>query len=144
MFDLASNPELADALDGARAGELSGPEPFDSEAAKPIIAFSHVGISFDGRVVLEDVGFSLDRGQTLCILGRSGVGKSVALRMLMGFLKPDTGSIQVEGQEITGLREEGLRAIRKRITMVFQNGALFDSLSVRGRPPPVIKASVGV
>jgi phospholipid/cholesterol/gamma-HCH transport system ATP-binding protein len=59
------------------------------------------------------------------------VGKSVALRMLMGFLKPDEGSICVEGQEITGLDEEGLRAIRKRVTMVFQNGALFDSLSVR-------------
>jgi phospholipid/cholesterol/gamma-HCH transport system ATP-binding protein len=73
----------------------------------------------------------MNSGQTLCILGRSGVGKSVALRMLMGFLKPDEGSIRVEGQEIVGLGEEGLRAIRKRITMVFQNGALFDSLSVR-------------
>ena len=73
----------------------------------------------------------MNRGQTLCILGRSGVGKSVALRMLMGFLKPDAGSIRVEGQEITELDEEGMRAIRKRVTMVFQNGALFDSLSVR-------------
>ena len=95
------------------------------------ISFSHVGISFDGRSVLEDVSFYVDRGQTLCIMGRSGVGKSVALRMLMGFLKPDEGSIHVEGQEITSLSEEGLRAIRKRVTMVFQNGALFDSLSVR-------------
>src|ERR1035437_493102 len=91
------------------------------------ISFSHVGISFDGRQVLEDVSFYVDRGQTLCILGRSGVGKSVALRMLMGLLKPDEGSIHVEGQEITSLSEEGLRAIRKRVTMVFQNGALFDS-----------------
>jgi phospholipid/cholesterol/gamma-HCH transport system ATP-binding protein len=81
--------------------------------------------------VLEDVSFSVDRGQTLCILGRSGVGKSVALRLLMGFLQPDSGSIRVEGQEIAGLGEEGMRAIRKRVTMVFQNGALFDSLSVR-------------
>jgi phospholipid/cholesterol/gamma-HCH transport system ATP-binding protein len=95
------------------------------------ISFSHVGISFDGRSVLEDISFYVDRGQTLCIMGRSGVGKSVALRMLMGFLAPDTGSIRVEGQEITTLDEEGLRAIRKRVTMVFQNGALFDSLSVR-------------
>jgi phospholipid/cholesterol/gamma-HCH transport system ATP-binding protein len=77
------------------------------------------------------VSFSVDRGQTLCILGRSGVGKSVALRMLMGFLKPDSGSIRVEGQEITGLSESEMQAIRKRVTMVFQNGALFDSLSVR-------------
>jgi phospholipid/cholesterol/gamma-HCH transport system ATP-binding protein len=100
-------------------------------APEPIIAFDHVGISFDGRVVLQDICFSMQRGQTLCILGRSGVGKSVALRMLMGFLKPDQGSIWVEGQEITSLNEEQMRAIRKRVTMVFQNGALFDSLSVR-------------
>jgi len=94
------------------------------QSPDPIISFSHVGISFDGRTVLEDVSFSMNRGQTLCILGRSGVGKSVALR-------PDTGSIHVEGQEITALSEEEMRAIRKRVTMVFQNGALFDSLSVR-------------
>ncbi len=97
----------------------------------PIIQFDRVSISFDDRPVLEDVSFSVERGQTLCILGRSGVGKSVSLRMIMGFLKPDSGSIHVEGQEITGLGEEGMRAIRKRVTMVFQNGALFDSLSVR-------------
>ncbi|MGO9323130.1 MAG: ABC transporter ATP-binding protein [Terracidiphilus sp.] len=101
------------------------------DSAKPFIVFDDVSISFDGRAVLEHVSFSVRRGETLCILGRSGVGKSVSLRLLMGFLKPDSGSIQVEGQEITGLDEEGLRAIRKRITMVFQNGALFDSLSVR-------------
>ena len=81
--------------------------------------------------MLKNVSFSVERGETLCILGRSGVGKSVSLRMLMGFLKPDSGSIHVEGQEITDLSEEGMRAIRKRVTMVFQNGALFDSLSVR-------------
>jgi phospholipid/cholesterol/gamma-HCH transport system ATP-binding protein len=73
----------------------------------------------------------VERGQTLCILGRSGVGKSVTLRLLMGFLKPDSGSIRMENAEITELDEEGLRAVRKRVTMVFQNGALFDSMSVR-------------
>src|ERR1035437_9051337 len=91
------------------------------------ISFSHVGISFDGRQVLEDVSFYVDRGQTLCILGRSGVGKSVALRMLMGFLKPDEGSIRVEGQEITTLGEEGLRAIRKRVTMVDRKSTRLNS-----------------
>jgi phospholipid/cholesterol/gamma-HCH transport system ATP-binding protein len=105
--------------------------PAAADSAQPIIVFDDVSISFDGHSVLENVSFSVGRGQTLCILGRSGVGKSVSLRMLMGFLKPDSGSIRVEGQEITGLNEEGLRAIRKRITMVFQNGALFDSMSVR-------------
>jgi phospholipid/cholesterol/gamma-HCH transport system ATP-binding protein len=93
--------------------------------------FDDVSISFDGRPVLKNVSYSVNRGETLCILGRSGVGKSVSLRMLMGFLRPDSGSIHVEGKEITALDEEGLRAIRKRVTMVFQNGALFDSMSVR-------------
>jgi len=112
--------------DGPPSIAPPGPPPIG-----PVIVFDDVSISFSGRSVLEDVSFSVERGQTLCILGRSGVGKSVSLRMLMGFLKPDSGSIRVEGQEITDLGEEGLRAIRKRVTMVFQNGALFDSLSVR-------------
>ncbi|HEY3628967.1 MAG TPA: ATP-binding cassette domain-containing protein [Terracidiphilus sp.] len=115
-------PELSENLPPASAPDAT---------AQPVIAFRNVSISFGGRPVLEDVSFSVDRGQTLCILGRSGVGKSVSLRMLMGFLKPDSGSIHVNGQEITELSEAGMQQIRKRITMVFQNGALFDSLSVR-------------
>jgi ABC-type transporter Mla maintaining outer membrane lipid asymmetry ATPase subunit MlaF len=103
-----------------------GPPPIG-----PVIVFDDVSIAFDGRSVLRNVSFKVERGETLCILGRSGVGKSVSLRILMGFLKPDSGSIRVEGQEITDLDEEGLRAVRKRVTMVFQNGALFDSMSVR-------------
>jgi len=97
---------------------------------EPIIEFTNVSIAFDSRVILEDVSFHVDRGKTLCILGRSGVGKSVSLRMLMGFLKPDSGSIRVEGKEITTMNEAEMQHIRQRITMVFQNGALFDSLSV--------------
>lgn len=121
----------------------SDPAPFETELSEdvrpvsappteigPVIVFRNVSISFDERPVLADVSFSVDRGQTLCILGRSGVGKSVSLRMLMGFLKPDAGSIRVNGQEITELDEQGMQQIRKRVTMVFQNGALFDSLSV--------------
>jgi phospholipid/cholesterol/gamma-HCH transport system ATP-binding protein len=130
-FDPASSSELSAALGGVLGGELDQPGISAEEAPEPIISFSHVSIGFNGRPVLEDVSFSVDRGQTLCILGRSGVGKSVSLRLLMGFLKPDSGSIHVEGQEITSLCEEGMQAIRKRVTMVFQNGALFDSLSVR-------------
>jgi phospholipid/cholesterol/gamma-HCH transport system ATP-binding protein len=120
---LAQPPTSAD---GPPSIAPPGPPPMG-----PVIAFDNVSISFNGRPVLEDVSFSVERGETLCILGRSGVGKSVSLRLLMGFLKPDSGSIEVEGEEITDLSEEGLRAIRKRVTMVFQNGALFDSLSVR-------------
>jgi phospholipid/cholesterol/gamma-HCH transport system ATP-binding protein len=107
------------------------PEPAPGAPPETIISFNNVSISFDGRSVLENVSFSVERGQTLCILGRSGVGKSVSLRMLMGFLQPDSGSIHVEGHEIVGLSEPEMMVVRKRVTMVFQNGALFDSLSVR-------------
>jgi phospholipid/cholesterol/gamma-HCH transport system ATP-binding protein len=131
MSDSTYNAEFSEMLDQAGSEELESPVVAVSSSPQPIIAFSHVSISFDGREILEDLSFQMNRGQTLCILGRSGVGKSVALRMLMGFLKPDSGSIRVEGQEITSLGEEGMREIRKRVTMVFQNGALFDSLSVR-------------
>jgi phospholipid/cholesterol/gamma-HCH transport system ATP-binding protein len=114
------------AKDGPPSIAPPGPPPLG-----PVIQFDRVSISFNGRSVLDDVSFRVNRGETLCILGRSGVGKSVSLRMIMGFLKPDSGTIHVEGREITCLGEEGMRAIRKRVTMVFQNGALFDSLSVR-------------
>jgi phospholipid/cholesterol/gamma-HCH transport system ATP-binding protein len=131
MFDSSFNSELPEGFVGADGGLLERPTPVAADPPEAMIAFSHVDISFDGRPVLEDVSFSVAHGQTLCILGRSGVGKSVALRLLMGFLKPDSGSIRVKGEEITGLDEDGLQRIRKHITMVFQNGALFDSLSVR-------------
>ena len=112
------------------AEELSPLKPAD-EPSTPLVSFSNVSISFGDHKVLDNVSFTVNRGETLCILGRSGVGKSVALRILMGFLKPQVGSIRVEGEEINGLSEEGMQAIRKRVTMVFQNGALFDSLTVR-------------
>jgi phospholipid/cholesterol/gamma-HCH transport system ATP-binding protein len=127
MFETQANPESG--ISESCAADFAQPESL--LANEPVITFEHVTISFAGRAVLEDVSFHVNRGETLCILGRSGVGKSVALRMLMGFLAPDSGSITVEGQEIVGLSEEGMRAIRQRVTMVFQNGALFDSLSVR-------------
>src|SRR5271157_4751509 len=139
MSASSSNPELSETLirelSETRAGSLEQEreqtEKSAGAASGPIISFSHVSMSFDERKVLDNVSFNVRRGQTLCILGRSGVGKSVALRILMGFLKPQVGSIRVEGQEINGLDEEGMQAIRKRVTMVFQNGALFDSLTVR-------------
>jgi phospholipid/cholesterol/gamma-HCH transport system ATP-binding protein len=134
MSDAAFNPELAETLIPELAETLPEvPDPDRPEVGPDtaMISFSHVSMWFGERKILNDVSFSVKRGQTLCILGRSGVGKSVALRILMGFLKPQVGSIRVEGEEINGLSEEGMRAIRKRVTMVFQNGALFDSLSVR-------------
>ncbi len=94
------------------------------------ISFEHVSKSFGDFVVLEDVSFCVNSGETLCILGRSGVGKSVSLQMLMGFLKPDSGVIRVAGEDIAGFDESQLQMIRRKVTMVFQNGALFDSISV--------------
>jgi phospholipid/cholesterol/gamma-HCH transport system ATP-binding protein len=128
-----SDRELDELLSETFEEGLEAPaqEPGTAGAEVPMITFSHVSISFGERKVLDNVSFTVKRGRTLCILGRSGVGKSVALRILMGFLKPQIGSIRVDGEEINGLDEEGMNAIRKRVTMVFQNGALFDSLTVR-------------
>ena len=123
-------PEIAGDLLADIVGEK--PIPTDEEPTSwPLISFRHVSMWFGERKVLDDVSFVVHRGQTLCILGRSGVGKSVSLRILMGFLKPQVGSIRVDGQEINQFTEEQMNEIRKRITMVFQNGALFDSLTVR-------------
>lgn len=94
------------------------------------ISFEHVSKSFGDFVVLKDVSFSVHSGETLCILGRSGVGKSVSLQLLMGFLKPDSGIVRVAGEDIAGFDEKQMLAIRRKVTMVFQNGALFDSISV--------------
>jgi phospholipid/cholesterol/gamma-HCH transport system ATP-binding protein len=94
------------------------------------ISFEHVYKAFGDFVVLEDVNFCVNPGETLCILGRSGVGKSVSLQMLLGFLKPDKGMIRVAGENICGLNERELQRIRQKVTMVFQNGALFDSVTV--------------
>ncbi len=94
------------------------------------IEFRNVSKGFDERAVLNDVSFFVDQGETLVILGRSGVGKSVSLKHIMGFLKPDSGRVIVAGEDITDWPEEQMAAIRRRVTMVFQSGALFDSLTV--------------
>jgi len=93
------------------------------------IEFRNVYKSFD-RPVLKDVNFYVDPGKTLAIIGRSGVGKSVTLTHVMGFMKPDSGDVIVAHRDITRMPETELRTIRKNVTMVFQSGALFDSLTV--------------
>jgi phospholipid/cholesterol/gamma-HCH transport system ATP-binding protein len=102
----------------------------DAKKSAPYISFENVSKSFNGVPVLENVNFCVLPGETLCILGRSGVGKSVSLQMLMGFLKPDSGIIRVAGDDITKYDEKQMQAIRRKVTMVFQNGALFDSVTV--------------
>jgi phospholipid/cholesterol/gamma-HCH transport system ATP-binding protein len=110
--------------------EKKGEEKNGSSGQQPYIAFEKVSKSFGDLVVLDEVSFFVLPGETLCILGRSGVGKSVSLQQIMGFLKPDSGKILVAGKDICGHTEEQMQEIRRKVTMVFQNGALFDSLSV--------------
>jgi phospholipid/cholesterol/gamma-HCH transport system ATP-binding protein len=93
------------------------------------IEFRHVHKSFD-RPVLIDSNFYIGAGETTAIIGRSGVGKSVTLAHMMGFLKPDSGRVIVAHEDITDFPETELRRIRRKVTMVFQSGALFDSLTV--------------
>jgi phospholipid/cholesterol/gamma-HCH transport system ATP-binding protein len=98
--------------------------------SQPYIEFREVSKAFGEKPVLDRVSFDVMPGETVCILGRSGVGKSVALQILMGFLKADSGRVIAAGEDITNFSEVQLQAIRKKVTMVFQNGALFDSLTV--------------
>src|SRR5437667_757469 len=93
------------------------------------VEFRNVYKTFD-RPVLVDVSFHVDAGETLAIIGRSGVGKSVSLGHIMGFLRPDQGRVYVSYADITDMPEAELRRIRKKVTMVLQSGALFDSLTV--------------
>jgi phospholipid/cholesterol/gamma-HCH transport system ATP-binding protein len=93
------------------------------------IEFRHVYKTFD-HPVLVDTNFHVNAGETVAIIGRSGVGKSVTLSHIMGFLKPDDGRVIVAHEDITDFPENELRRIRKKVTMVFQSGALFDSLTV--------------
>jgi len=102
----------------------------DGSKIAPYIEFRDVSKAFGDNVVLEHVSFDVLPAETVCILGRSGVGKSVSLHHIMGFLKPDSGRVIVAGEDITDYTEPQLEAIRKKVTMVFQNGALFDSLTV--------------
>lgn len=100
-----------------------------SEQHPHYIEFRHVYKTFD-TPVLDDVSFHVDSGETVAIIGRSGVGKSVTLAHIMGFLKPDQGQVIVAHEDITGFTESEMRRIRRKVTMVFQSGALFDSLTV--------------
>ncbi|HME59525.1 MAG TPA: ATP-binding cassette domain-containing protein [Terracidiphilus sp.] len=111
-----------------------GAHPFGQQTAmdnSPVVVFRNVSIAFDGPPVLEDVSFSVAPGETRILLGPAGVGKSVLLKLANGLLRPDDGSILLFGQEISHMPEQQLFPLRIRTGMVFQEGALFDSLSVR-------------
>lgn len=102
----------------------------EPERITPAIEFRDVHLSFDDKKVLDSVSFVVRRGETKIILGRSGGGKSTTIRLILGLLKPDSGQIFIDGEDITGYTEVEMMSIRKKIGMVFQEGALFDSLSV--------------
>lgn len=117
---------VAELLGVGSEGEAESPQRASDE---PIVSFRDVHLAFD-RPILRGVSFDLFAGSTKVVLGGSGSGKTTILRLILGLLKPDSGSIRVDGVEIANLSEEELRAVRLKIGMVFQEGALFDSLSV--------------
>ncbi len=104
-------------------------QPTSPSTVDPVIRFEKVEIAFE-QPVLEGVSFQLPRGETKILMGAAGTGKTLILKMALGLLKPDAGRITVLGEEITQMREEDLFDLRRKIGMVFQEGALFDSLTV--------------
>ena len=102
----------------------------DPYRIRPAIEFRDVHLAFDDRVILDGVNFAVRRGEIKCVLGRSGGGKSTIIRLILGLLKPDSGQILIDGEDVTQLTEVEMMPIRQKIGMVFQEGALFDSISV--------------
>jgi phospholipid/cholesterol/gamma-HCH transport system ATP-binding protein len=119
---------------GARGPSGSAKTSVANSTAGPLaenfFEFRDVCKSFDDNAVLKDVSFSVKRAETCVIMGRSGVGKSVSLKHIMGFMKADSGRIFVDGQDVTDFTEQQFEEVRRKVTMVFQSGALFDSLTV--------------
>ncbi len=130
MVDLAKNSEsekTAVANEPAMENSVLGPRRPMSD---PAISVRNVSVSFGGRAILRNVSFDVPRGHTLAIMGLSGVGKSTTLRCLVGLQKPDEGEIYIDGQNVLTLKPKEFDELRKRIGMVFQMPALFDSLSI--------------
>jgi phospholipid/cholesterol/gamma-HCH transport system ATP-binding protein len=96
----------------------------------PIISLRHLYKSFDGRPILQDMSIDVEQGESLVIVGGSGTGKSVTLKHIIGLLKPDKGQVLIDGQDLCTMKEVELNQFRRRFGMAFQEGALFDSMSV--------------
>ena len=128
---------MTDVLNISRGGPTNfnpQPEVAETNVAPPaeyFFEFRDVCKGFDDRLVLDHVSFRVKRGETCVIMGRSGVGKSVSLKHIMGFLKADSGQVLVDGVDVTNFSERQFEEVRRKVTMVFQSGALFDSLTVR-------------
>ena len=107
-----------------------GKQFFSADRAVPAIEFRNVRLAFDDKVILDGISFKVRRGETKIILGRSGSGKSTTIRLTLGLLRPDEGEILIDGEDINYFSESQMMRIREKMGMVFQEGALFDSLSV--------------
>jgi phospholipid/cholesterol/gamma-HCH transport system ATP-binding protein len=103
----------------------------EPQPGAPVMVFDHVSLAFDDNVILKNVSFTLIAGHTKIILGASGAGKSMTLKIALGLIRPDGGAVQVNGERVDELTETELMAVRADVGMVFQEGALFDSLTVR-------------
>ena len=112
------------------AAESTFAEVDNQQRVVPAIEFRDVVLAFDDKVVLDKLSFKVNRGETRIILGGSGGGKSTIIKLVLGLLKPDAGRIYVDGEDVTDYDEVQMMPVRKKIGMVFQEGALFDSLSV--------------
>jgi len=101
-----------------------------SQSNQTAISFENVSKAFGERDVLKDVSFQIAPGEALCVLGRSGTGKSVTLKLMIGLLKPDSGAVRIQDQDIVNLDEDGLSKVRRKMGFLFQSAALFDSFSL--------------
>ena len=130
MMTQTSIDEGIDNRVSAQAADSTFREIDDSERAIPAIEFRNVTIEFDDRKILNNLSFKVMKGETKIILGGSGCGKSTTIKLVLGLLKPDSGQILVDGDDVTNFSEVQMMHVRKKIGMIFQEGALFDSLSV--------------
>jgi phospholipid/cholesterol/gamma-HCH transport system ATP-binding protein len=130
MMTQASIDETKDNRVSDRAAESTFREVDDTDRAIPAIEFRNVTMIFDNRKILNDLSFKVMKGETKIILGGSGCGKSTTIKLVLGLLKPDSGQILVDGEDVTNYSEVQMMRVRKKIGMIFQEGALFDSLSV--------------
>lgn len=130
MMTQSSIDQVKDNRVSDDAAESTFKEVDDTDRAIPAIEFRNVTMIFDDRKILNDLSFKVMKGETKIILGGSGCGKSTTIKLVLGLLKPDSGQILVEGEDITDYSEVQMMRVRKKIGMIFQEGALFDSLSV--------------
>jgi phospholipid/cholesterol/gamma-HCH transport system ATP-binding protein len=130
MMTQSSIDQAIDNRVSDRAAESTFREVDDTDRAIPAIEFRNVTMTYDDRTVLNDLSFKVMKGETKIILGGSGCGKSTTIKLVLGLIKPDSGQILVEGEDVTNYSEAQMMHVRKKLGMIFQEGALFDSLSV--------------